>query len=287
MARKGLGSVLRRLNKDAEEGKSFSVVSEIDKACRAGIMDATAFSLGGIRKQLDVLQGLLAKDEFNRDEFFSQFHVLYALVMGPDRRAKGVFHPSQLLDGCLRQMAYDLSGEKPTDEVYRGISAEIQRTFNVGTWYHVYMQGILYKLGLLEAAEVPVENKEKYLNAKANSVFKEEVYGEKVVLEIKTMNDFIYKKAVFRPFAKHEFQASLYARELGAKKVLYLYINKNTSEIKEFLMPVNEEQLKVADKKMTTVIESLRTKTLPKRTCDDKMCDDAMACPFRTLCFGK
>lgn len=205
--------------------------------------------------------------------------------MAPDKRAKGVFHPSQLMDCCPRMMVYELSGEKPTDSTFRPIGAMLQRTFDVGTWYHIYMQAILYNIGMLEQAEVPVVNEEKYLNGKADGVFKEEVFGEKVVLEIKTMNNRNFMNAVFRPFKKHEFQASLYARELEAKKVLYLYINKDTSEIKEFLMPINEEQLALADVRMEGVIQCVKDGTITPRTCPDKFCENAMACPFTSLCF--
>lgn len=286
MARKGLGSILHKLSEPPTDDK-VSVAEAINKACKDGITSMGAFSMVGITRQLKNLLFLLdSDDEFDRDKFFVEFHKLYALVMAPDKRAVGVFHPSQLLDGCPRQMAYDIKGTAPSDKVIKHIGAELRRTFDVGTWYHIYMQSILYQIGLLEAAEVPVVNKDKFINGKADGVFKEEVFGERVVLEIKTMNSWNYQKAVFRPFKKHEFQASLYARELGIKKVLYLYINKDTSEIKDFLMDVNEEQLEIADKKMTSVIDAVKTGTLPSRpkSCTDKLCDLAIDCPFATLC---
>ena len=52
-------------------------------------------------------------------------------------------------------------------------------------------------------------------------------------------------------------------------------------------MPINEEQLALADKKMTTVIDHVKHKTLPPVTCPDKFCDNALACPFVSLCFKK
>lgn len=278
-----LSKILRGISE--KDSTRVSIVEAINKASSAGITSVGSFSVIGIKRGLKKLLSLLEEDSFDRDKFFSEFNSLYSLVMAPDKRAKGVFHPSQLLDGCMRQMTYDLMNVPPTDKTLRPIGAELQRTFDVGTWYHIYMQCILYRIGYLEQAEVPVINKEKYLNGKADGVFKEEVFGEKVVLEIKTMNNWNFSKAVFRPFKKHEFQASLYARELGAKKVLYLYINKDTSEIREFLMSLNEEQLSIADKKMSTVIKHVKEETLPARSCKDRFCDNALACPFATLCF--
>lgn len=278
-----LGKILRGISE--KEIEKVSVADAINKACIDGVVSTGSFSVIGIKRQLKNLLRLLELDDFDRDIFFSEFHTLYSLVMAPDKRAKGVFHPSQLLDGCMRQMTYDLMGVIPTDKIVRPVGAELQRTFDVGTWYHIYIQCILYRIGYLEQAEVPVINRDKFLNGKADGLFKEEVFGEKVVLEIKTMNNWNFTKAIFKPFKKHEFQASLYARELGARKVLYLYINKDTSEIREFLMPINEEQLAIADKKMGTVIRHVKDKTLPLKGCADKFCDNALACPFVSLCF--
>lgn len=280
-----LSKILRGTS-PTKSDKKTSLVEDINKACSEGITySGGTFSLLKIRKGVNRLITLMEEEEFSREKFFTEFNKVYNLVMAPDIRAKGVFHPSQLLDGCMRAMFYDLSGEKPTDFASKKITGSLQRIFDVGTWYHIYMQNILYNMGYLQQAEVPVINKDKFLNGKADGVFKEEVFGEKVVLEIKTMNSWNFSKAVFRPFKKHEFQASLYARELGAKKVLYLYINKDTSEIRDFLMPLNDEQLALADKKMDKVITSVKEGTPPKRSCGDKFCDTALNCPFVSLCF--
>lgn len=280
-----LGKVLRDIKENETRTERKSVVEDINKACVAGVTCSGAFSALAVKRQCRSLLSILNEDTFDREKFFGEFSKFYTLVMAPDKRAKGVFHPSQLLTACPRQMTYDLMNMAPSDRIAPHIGPELQRVFDVGTWYHVYMQNILYQIGLLEQAEVPVVNKEKYLNGKADGVFKEEVFGEKVVLEIKTMNSWTFQKAVFKPFAKHEFQASLYARELGAKKVLYLYINKDTSEIRDFLMPINEEQLAQADKKMADVISHVKAGSLPKRTCTDRDCENAWACPFASLCF--
>ena len=279
-----LGKILRGIS-TKESSDKVSVVDAINKACAGGITSAGAFSILGIKRQLKKMLRSLDDEDFDHASFFLEFFRLYNLVMAPDKRAVGVFHPSQLLDGCARQMTYELLRTPPSDDCVKPIGPELQRIFDVGTWYHIYMQSILYSIGALEEAEVPVVNKERYLNGKADGMFKEDFFGEKVVLEIKTMNNWNYTKAIFKPFKKHEFQASLYARELKAKKVLYLYINKDTSEIREFLEPINEEQLAIADKKMGKVIDHVTARTLPPRSCSDKFCDNAIACPFASLCF--
>lgn len=278
-----LGKVLHKLESEKDSTEKTSIVSEIDRACASGITESRPLSRRGIKSAAKDL--LTLTDEFDRKELFPKFFNFYNAVMAPSKRASGVFHPSQLMTQCKRAMCFDLLGTPHSDKVSRGISGSLQRTFDVGTWYHVYIQNILYAIGLLEQAEVPVINEDKYITGSADGTFKAEVFGERVVLEIKTMNDIFYKRAIFNPFKKHEFQASLYARELGINKVLYLYINKNTSEMKDFLRPIDTDQLAVADKIMNEVISSVKKKELLPRECSDKVCDNALVCPFASLCF--
>ena len=137
----------------------------------------------------------------------------------------------------------------------------------------------------METAEVPVINEERYINGKADGIFKEGVFKGKTVLEIKTVNSWGFKKVSFRPYKKHEFQASLYGRELGATHILYLYINKDTSEMLEHWLPLNEEMLLEADRKMGKIITAVKDREVPKRSCADRFCETAMNCPFVTKCF--
>lgn len=286
MKRKTISAALRKIEA-SESDKPTSIAEVIDKGCLEGATKFGCFSPKSVKRQLKKTLRAVDEEDFEREQFFIEFSRLYSTVMAPDKRTFGAFHPSQLLDGCSRAFAYELLNIPPEHKV-RKISPAVQRIFDVGTWYHVYIQNILYEQGVLEQAEVPVVNKEKFIDGKADGVFKPEVFGgEKVLLEIKTMNTWNFSKAVFRPFKKHEFQASIYARELGATKVLYLYINKDTSEIREFLMPLNDEQLEIADKKMGEVIKHVKAGTLPRKSCDTDLCDKAINCAYRNICFEK
>lgn len=284
--RRNIGKIVAKIRAEEAikpEDRKVSIVEIIDRALTSGELSVGAFSITGIRRTLK--QMLESTDDFDRDKFFVLFHELYSLCMAPDMRAKGVFHPSQLMDSCSRADVYSLMGTPPSDIVSRGISAALQRTFDVGTWYHLYLQNILYVAGVLEQAEVPVISKKGFINGKGDGVFKEEVFGEKVLLEIKSMNSFMFAKAVWKPFKKHEFQASIYAKELEINKILYLYVNKNTSEMREFLMDINGEMVETAYKKMSTIIKLVEDKKLPPRTCTEKICDKALQCPYASLCF--
>jgi hypothetical protein len=269
--------------KAVKERTIIPITERVDEACKSGITAVGAFSRSGIKKALRKM--LDSVDDMDREELFPALFDLYNLVMAPDLRAKNVFHPSSLQDECSRMLFYDLGKVPISDPVVREISGELQRIFDTGTWYHVYIQNILYRLGILEQAEVPVVNKKKYINGKGDGVIKAEVYGERVLLEIKTTNAWNYSKVVFRPFKKHEYQASIYAKELGINKILYFYINKDNCQTKEFLMDVNGEMITEAYTKIDKIVTSIEEKTTPKRTCANDLVDRAISCPYRTYCF--
>lgn len=279
MGRKSIHDLLKESTKPKDV---YPVCTAIDKACSEGITVTGGFSKLQIRKALQRLLDL-SGSEFDRDKLFVEFFKLYSVIMAPAKRSEGVFHPSQLLSACPRSLVFDLL-KIPLERV-EPITGKLQRTFDVGTWYHIYIQNILLQIGMLEAAEVPVVDKEYMLDGHADGVFYPYVYSCKTVLEIKTTNSFQYNRLIFKPFEKHEFQASLYARKLECEKILFLYINKDTSEMKEFLVPQNLSMLEQADKKTEEIRKHFKAGTLPKRICDSVTCDTALNCAYAKYCF--
>ena len=103
-----IGKLLRGIS-EKESPKKVSIVQALDDACASGFTESERFSVRNIRSSLKVMQSLLDAEDFNRDAFFLKFFQFYTSVMAPDGRAKGVFHPSQLLDGCVRKMCFELN----------------------------------------------------------------------------------------------------------------------------------------------------------------------------------
>ena len=86
------------------------------------------------------------------------------------------------------------------------------------------------------------------------------------------------------PYFLHESDIEMGA----ANKYFYkqiLYINKDTSEMLEHWLPLNEEMLLEADRKMDKIITAVKDREVPKRSCADRFCETAMNCPFVTKCF--
>lgn len=280
-----MGEVRRKVN----FGKMIKQEEEKDPLLRvideASLESYGKFSKVGIKKSLKNMIRELDKDDFNRDDFFKEYHKMTGLVMAPDVRATGCFHPSSLEGDCPRMLYYELSGEPPTDSKREAIPAQLMRIFDVGTWYHLYIQNGLYVRGALKASEVVVRDKEKFIDGKADGVLEDWVYGKEALLEIKTMNSYSFSRAIFGPFKKHLYQASIYASELGIELIAFVYINKDTSEVRVFCVNTDGSMVEHANSKMESVIKSVKLKKIPDKVCSDCLSEQAVRCPYKSKCF--
>jgi hypothetical protein len=272
---------VRNLQRAETDPSSVTLSSQIDKQC---LKITDCFDTTIIAAKLQELIKIAKFPRFNRDKFFKCFFELYDTVYAPDARAKGYFHASSLENDCERRLFYEISKVKASDMVSRDISPQLQRIFDVGTWWHTYIQLQLLKAGILDKAEVPVVSELSKINSRADGIITWQ--GKKMLLEIKSMNAMMFAKALVRPFPKHEYQASIYAKELGLEWICFIYVNKDTSAIKEFIIPVNEALIKEPYRKMRRVLNAVDRTIVPDRECPNKFSDVALQCPYCTHCFS-
>ena len=115
--------------------------------------------------------------------------------------------------------------------------------------------------------------------------------GRWFVLEIKSSNDQAFR---FRKKVKHEHlrQAQIYANlgfvdfpEVEPEGIVFLYVNKNTSEEKEFIVPRDTKMIEDVLQGLDTYARAVKTKSLPPRQCVRLNCKRANACPVKAHCF--
>ncbi|NLR94920.1 PD-(D/E)XK nuclease family protein [Flammeovirga agarivorans] len=210
--------------------------------------------------------------------------MLPVLMRGERKRNK--VHPSELHDGCSRKLWYDINEEEFSD-LPDPIPASLQLTFDIGHFVHLYVQECLRQQGILEAAEYPIRNRKRKVDGRADGIVN--LRKKRYVLEVKTHGDFTTKHLKYAPIEKHEGQASFYANELIQQGeqidgIIYLYINKNTSEIREFIRPVRKDLVRAMNK----IVDEGLSKTLPsKRKCKVSDSQRACSCPYRTTCWDQ
>lgn len=273
---------LKRITEGKADPSKRSVLLEIDKACTRV---SSYFDLSDITAKISELSKVAKRPgKFNRDRFFAVFLELYELVYAPDTRGVGFFHASQLEDDCERRLYYEILKVAPTDERIRDIGPQLQRIFDVGTWWHTYIQYQLYKAGILVQAEVPIQDEIKKISSRADGILN--LDGRLLLLEIKSMNSRTFAKVITKPLVKHVYQASIYAKELGIPEICFIYINKDTSEIKELIIPVDEDVIKEPYRKMRRVLTHVDELETPERICKNKFSDIASKCEYCTHCFA-
>lgn len=269
----GLGRTLVGIREE-KEGK-VSILPQLDKAI---LEKSGKFSFRSIKFFLNKLIDNV--DKKDKQAMLITFLQLYKEIAAPEYRESGVFHPSGLYDACPRCSYYELNGYEVSDPLSGKPDARLQRIFDMGSWIHLYVQVKLLIAGVLEEMEVDVISDELFVKGKADGVVN--LKGEKYVLEIKSINSYQFAKLKFGPLNKHRGQASLYAHILGIEKIIYLYVNKDSLEIKEFIEPIEKKDLKI----MLSFIESVKTaKEVPERTCVNKFTDQALRCSYCSICF--
>lgn len=225
---------------------------------------------------------------------------LFELAFTEEPRAKGAFHPSEIAGEdklCYRKMYYQYAKLPPDSNYVDAAQADnkLLRLFDLGSMVHLYLQYNLWRMGLLEEAEAAVVSEEFGVSGKTDGIIVYE--GERMVLEIKTITTFGFAKLT-KPYEKHINQASIYAHFKGLSKILFIYYDKNTSDMKYFIEEVNvkfvakfKREAEPVIKKYNTNLRKTRSADVTKHTvgfdriCSSQATERAMGCPFASFCF--
>lgn len=260
-----------------------------------------------------IIETILDNEKIGQEELTDQqkkdfILTFYRLTFAQESRAVGCFHPSEISTEttlCERKM-YFQKGRVKKDDTYVPFTADnrMQRLCDLGTMKHLYVQENLRRAGILVDLETPVYDEEIGIEGKADGVvqfFGEDdlgiFYDEDMVLEVKTMNSYGHKN-LRKPKPEHIRQASIYGGVLKYKRICFLYYNKDTSEHKTFVAPVDYDYFdwfcEIARKVVTlfdTNSRRARSKkvenhdNIPKRICANITNQRASECAYRDFCF--
>lgn len=217
------------------------------------------------------------------------------------------FQPSSYYK-CQRALFYTLKGIAEDRKVYpRG-----QRTLQIGTALHDWIQNMLAAIDktslgikLLPVEEIPfyrAAGVEIIKNHKSNPIevkFIDKRWTEKypvsamidgalefmnrqVIFEFKTINtdDF---KLLIEPLKDHVKQGAIYALCTGINRVMFLYLDKNTSHLKAYLVEYTEEQLEWVKKRIKYIEDCLIDNELPEK---EDYGENCKWCGYKHLCEG-
>jgi hypothetical protein len=233
---------------------------------------------------------------------------LFRWLFAKPKKPRGIIRPSRAGYNeriCDREIYFHYVGLEE-DETYLAknkVDNKLNRIFDIGTLIHAYIQVNLYLQGILTDFEIPVISKELGVDGSADGeiIFNGTDYlgnsyeDERMLLEIKSINDYGFRGTT-QPRGYHIRQATIYAKILGLNKICFLYYNKNNSDIRYIVWPVDENFFRMFKQSATGAIElydenmvdikPIENHKLPDKVCSNRLCERAMDCPFADTCFS-
>lgn len=233
--------------------------------------------------------------------------IFYRLAFAQESRAVGCFHPSEISQEsslCHRKMYYQYANVRK-DATYVPFTSDnrMMRLVDLGTLLHLYVQENLDRLGILIDMEIPAHDPSIGISGKADGAVhfqgKDDLgnyYDEPMILEVKSINEYGFK-ALRRAKPEHVKQASIYGGVLKYKRIVFVYYNKNTSDLKIYVENIDYNYFDGFSIEAKKVIASYNTNKrksrssditkhdLPKGVCPAITSNRATECPYRDTCF--
>lgn len=212
----------------------------------------------------------------------------------PHTRALEVIHCSEVFY-CPRAIYYCRLGEMPVDR----IKPDTRLIFDTGHAVHGQLQGYLTEhFGNAIMIETECGCPDPPLRGHIDGVLVQDE-GDDIGIEIKSIKDEGFNRPPIsgsvrganQPFKSHLWQVHCYMWATGLRSFIVLYYNKNTSEMKEFLVEWDDSIWSDVMQRINLIEEAVAGKTPPKgtagRRCSEcryqHICDEKGAQKWRTI----
>ncbi|MBI4358989.1 MAG: PD-(D/E)XK nuclease family protein [Candidatus Nealsonbacteria bacterium] len=160
------------------------------------------------------------------------------------------------------------------------MEARVLRMFEHGDYIHRLILSTLFSLGLVRASEINVPT-QQIISGRADAILTWE--NELYVLDIKSINSFLFKN-LLQPKEENLDQIQLYLHFFNIQKGILLYVNKDTQELKEFVVISDRARAE----KLLQDLQALKTKidgnVIPARLADFPSNKECQFCQFREIC---
>jgi len=191
-------------------------------------------------------------------------------------------YPSTLMSDCLRRIWLEHNDVPMSDPENTFINPQLQRIFDVGNFWHGYIQTKLLKAKILIKSEFPVKDENLIISGRCDGLIK--LGRHERVLEIKTISGAGYY-ALTEPREKDVFQANLYAGILGIKKITIVFLNKDSGDIRSFNVDFDKQQFDETVALIERIKEEIKAPMPPKPDCKNRHTQNAGKCQWCTVCF--
>ena len=156
----------------------------------------------------------------------------------------------------------------------------VLRMFDHGDYIQMQIMSNLFSLGIVRASEVKIPPQE-LISGRADAILT--LNNQLYVVDFKSMNSMIFKK-LEQPKEDNLNQIQLYLHFFKIPKGILLYINKDTLELKEFLVEYNPAIAQRLLKDLSDLKTKIDSNLIPQRNPgwpEDWQC---RYCQFKEIC---
>ena len=160
------------------------------------------------------------------------------------------------------------------------MEARILRLFDHGDYMQMQILSTLLSLGVVRASEINIPPQE-LISGRADAIIT--INNDLYVVDFKSMNSMIFKNLA-EPKEEHINQIQLYLHYFKVPKGILLYVNKDTLELKEFLVQYNTKLAQDLLKGLATLKTKIETDMVPQRLSDFPQNWQCKYCQFKDIC---
>jgi len=160
------------------------------------------------------------------------------------------------------------------------MAPEVLRMFDHGDYIQMQIISNLFSLGIVRASEIKIPPQE-LISGRADAIIT--LNNELYVVDFKSMNSMVFK-GLSQPKEDNINQIQLYLHFFKIPKGIILYINKDTLELKEFLVEYNPAIAQKLLKDLSDLKTKIESNIVPLRIPgypDDWQCQ---YCQFKEIC---
>ena len=160
------------------------------------------------------------------------------------------------------------------------MSPEVLRMFDHGDYIQMQILNNLFSLGIVRAAEVKIPPQE-LISGRADAILT--LNNELYVVDFKSMNSLVFKN-LQAPKEDNVNQIQLYLHFFKIQKGILLYINKDTLELKEFLIQYNSNLAQKLLRELSDLKTKIDSNVVPSRISGWPEEWQCQYCHFREIC---
>jgi len=160
------------------------------------------------------------------------------------------------------------------------MEARILRLFDHGDYIQMQILNTLFSMGVVRASEIRIPPQE-LISGRADAIVT--LNNELYVVDFKSMNSMVFRK-LDEPKEENVNQIQLYLHYFKIPKGILLYMSKDTSELKDFIVEYDPKRAKSLLSGLEDLDKKIKANIIPKRLPDYPKNWQCMYCQFKDIC---